>query len=158
MFAILLLLGAPAAAALCPQRLPAGAIEMEHGGSIVEGVPDRKLPSDSQRVTLGSWGGDQARLELTEEEGQIEFACAHGSLQGPIRLDRQGRFAVSGQFVQEAPGPIRLGHEPKPRPASYSGAVVGKKMTLQVRLTDADEAIGTYTLELGSPGRVRKCR
>ncbi len=79
-------------------------------------------------------------------------------MQTPLRLDGRGRFAVTGEFVRETPGPIRLGYEPKPRPASYSGAIRGKTMTLHVRLTDFDEAIGTYTLELNSQGRIRKCR
>jgi hypothetical protein len=135
-----------------------GGVNGRRRGSTSEGGSDPKPQSDPQRVASGTWGGEHVRLEVTENGAEIEFDCAHGSLPAPIRPDRQGRFEVTGVFIREAPGPIRLGHEPKPRPASYSGAVADKKMTLHVRLTDADEAIGTYTLELGGPGRVRKCR
>jgi hypothetical protein len=158
MFAAMLLLGEPATAASFLRPVSDGAVEGRRGGSTSEGGSDRKPPSDSQRVSPGTWGGEHVRLEVTENGAEIEFDCAHGSAETPIRLDAQGRFAVGGAFVRETPGPIRVGFEPKARPASYWGAVHGKTMTLHVRLTDSDETVGTYTLELGSPGRIRKCR
>jgi hypothetical protein len=60
-------------------------------------------------------------------------------------------------FVREHGGPIRLGEVPDSHPANYAGVVRGDAMTLTVRLTDSADAIGTFSLTRGSPGRVVKC-
>jgi len=142
MIAASLLFGA--SAVLCPLR----AREDGAGGA---------APTDAA-LPAGTWGGDHVRMETTGRGADLEFDCAHGSVDVPIRLDERGRFSAAGTYTRETPGPIRPGFEPPARPATYSGAVRDRTMTLNVRTTDPDEAVGTYSLELGAPGRVRKCR
>jgi hypothetical protein len=111
-----------------------------------------------RKAALGAWGGEHVRLEVTRHGARLEFDCAHGSTDKPIALDGEGRFDVKGVFVREHHGPIRVGREPKSQPASYSGKVQGKNMTLWVTLTDSNEPVGTYSLTHGQEARVRKCR
>jgi hypothetical protein len=142
MIAASLLFGA--SAVLCPLRA-------RHDGAGGASSVDSTLPA-------GTWGGDHVRMDVTGRGATFDFDCAHGSVEVPVRVDERGRFSAAGTYVRERPGPIRVGSEPSARPASYSGAVRGGTMTLSVRTTDSDEDVGTYSLELGAPGKVRKCR
>jgi hypothetical protein len=106
----------------------------------------------------GAWGGEHVRLVVREGGADIEYDCAHGTMDGPLRLDGAGRFEVGGTHVREGPGPIRLNLPRASRPARYTGTVEGDRMTLTVTLTDKSERVGTFTLARGSEGRVWKCR
>lgn len=106
----------------------------------------------------GRWGGDHAELVVAESSATIEFDCAHGTLNVPIRVDADGRFDVAGTFTREQGGPIREDDPPVPLAARYVGTTDGRKTTLTVRLLDAPFVpIGTYELVLGRSGRLFKC-
>ena len=109
-----------------------------------------------QSVSTGVWGGDHANLTIDAASAAIEFDCAHGTLSAPIALDRD-EFDVAGMFVAEHGGPIRVDEVIVQQPARYRGSVEGRRMTLRVRLVDGAQDLGTYTLTLGTPGRVFKC-
>jgi hypothetical protein len=85
---------------------------------------------ETRQVARGTWGGDHVRLEVGEKGAELEFDCAHGSIDNSILLDDQGRFEIKGVLVREPHGPIRVGHEPKNESAVYSGRLQGAKMTL----------------------------
>jgi len=107
-------------------------------------------------VPIGPWGGDHALLTVTVASAAIEFDCAHGTLPAPIPL-AHGDFDVVGEFVQEHGGPIRDGEQAVRRPARYRGSIDKQIMTLRVTLTDAPQDVGTFSLTLGTGGRVFKC-
>jgi hypothetical protein len=113
---------------------------------------------ETRQVARGTWGGDHIRLEVGEKGADLEFDCAHGSIDNPILLDDLGRFEIKGVLVREQHGPIRVGHEPKNEPAVYSGRLQGATMTLWVTLSGSQETLGTYSLVHGEQARVRKCR
>lgn len=113
-------------------------------------APDRVLPR-------GAWGGEHARLTVEAASAAIEFDCAHGALDVPILLDRNGRFDVPGVFVRERGGPVRLDDPPDSHPARYVGTTDGRSLTLTVTLLDSVQNMGTYTLVLGMPPRLVKC-
>jgi hypothetical protein len=122
-------------------------------------VPACETASGPTEVaSLGTWGGNHAVLTITPSSASIEFDCAHGQLPTPLTLDR-GSFDVAGDYVQEHGGPIRSDQTVVPQPARYTGVVAGKTMTLRVRLTAVAENNdrGTFTLTLGSSGRIVKC-
>lgn len=110
------------------------------------------------RVADGNWGGNQVRLDVRQGGADIEFDCAHGTLDAALETDARGRFDVRGSFVRERGGPVRLNEKPDSTPARYSGSVAGDEMTLTVTLENSDESVGTFTLRRGSEGRLRKCR
>jgi hypothetical protein len=108
-------------------------------------------------VPQGMWGGDHVELVLDAAHGILEFDCAHGTMQAPIPMDREGAFNVTGIFVREHGGPIRDGESPDQHPAVYSGTTDGKRMTLTVALSDESQQIGPFELVLGGQPRVVKC-
>lgn len=113
---------------------------------------------ESTHVAAGTWGGARVRLEVREGGAEIEYDCAHGTIDAPLALDAGGRFEARGTHVREGPGPIRLNVPRVTRPARYAGAVTGDEMTLTVTLSDRAQEVGTFTLTRGSEGQLRKCR
>lgn len=110
------------------------------------------------RVDAGTWGGDHIRLEVRENNADIQYDCGRGEIAGPLTLSRNRRLDLRGTFVREGHGPIRVGQPPVPRPARYEGRIKGKTLTLTVTLTDTSQEIGTFTLTRGHEGRLWKCR
>ena len=110
----------------------------------------------SRRLLTGSWGGDHAGAVMTDRGAKFDFDCAEGSIDGPITLDREGRFDLAGTYAREGPGPARPGRE-QGRPARYRGRVERDTMTLSVELSGSDVVIGTFTLVRDRLPRVRKC-
>ncbi|HWS52859.1 MAG TPA: hypothetical protein VN228_01920 [Pyrinomonadaceae bacterium] len=103
----------------------------------------------------GAWGGTGARLEVGEAGAEVEFDCAHGTLESPAP-DAAGGFDARGTFTRERGGPVREGAGEERLPARYSGKVEGDTMTLRVEAEGVAEAL-TFTLTRGSAGRLRKC-
>jgi hypothetical protein len=110
----------------------------------------------SGAIALGAWAGDHVSLTVGEAGAIVEFDCAHGTLDGQLRLDQNGAFNVAGTFVREG-GPVRLDPPPLIIPARYAGVVEGGSMTLTVTTTDQPQLIGPYSLKLGGTPRLMKC-
>jgi len=116
-----------------------------------------KATLQKQQVATGRWGGQNVQLEVTQVGAQIRFSCATGKIEQSLTLDAEGRFSVNGTFVAEAMGPTREDNPPKSRPATYSGAVRDKSMTLSVTVTGSKQEGGTFELTQGEPGHIRRC-
>jgi len=115
-------------------------------------------PRRMQRVSTGMWGALHIRVDVGQSSASIEYDCANGTIDGPLMFDSKGQFTWRGTHRREGPGPIRVGHEPKGRPAIYTGSIKGDTMTLTVKFTDTNEVLDTYTLKRGSYGKVFKCK
>ncbi|MGB7925898.1 MAG: hypothetical protein WCF57_21845 [Pyrinomonadaceae bacterium] len=111
-----------------------------------------------ERVALGVWGGQHIRMQVTENGAEIEYDCANGAIHEPLVLDAQGRFEVKGTHASEPRGPVRMGEVSDGRPARFTGSIDGKRMTLNVTLTDKQKKLDTYTLTEGDSGRLWKCQ
>jgi hypothetical protein len=122
---------------------------------VVKRVAPKKIMKTVQPET---WGGEHVRIEFKEDEAEVEFDCAHGTIADALKTDSEGRFALNGTYIREGPGPIRLNIPRVSQPALYSGTIKGDEMTLSVTLNNASQEIGTFTLTRGSEGRIRKCR
>lgn len=107
------------------------------------------------RMVKGNWGGDQVSLNVSDDGGAIEFACAHGKITEPMVTDSNGKFSVKGTFVRERGGPTREGDE-KGDEVTYSGSVQSETMTLKV-VNSSGDTIGDFTLVRGKSVRLRKC-
>ena len=105
----------------------------------------------------GNWGGEHIALAITDVGATVEYDCAHGTIDAPVRPAAAGRFTASGTHVREHGGPIREGELPDVHPAEYAGQVRGDVMTLTVRETDTGTTIGTFKLTRGADARVLKC-
>jgi hypothetical protein len=114
-------------------------------------------PAGPTPVRAGLWGGDHIALTVAGMGAHIEFDCAHGDIPVSLMVNARNEFDVSGTFVREHGGPIRVGEVPDSHPATYAGSVTETTMVLTVRLTDTNEVIGTFALSRDSSGRVLKC-
>ncbi|HST50965.1 MAG TPA: pilin [Pyrinomonadaceae bacterium] len=106
----------------------------------------------------GTWGGQHIALEVTAEGAQVEYDCAHGTVDQKFVTDAEGRFDLRGTHVREHGGPVRSNETPDTHPARFTGQIKGDTMTLTVTETDTKEVAGTFTLVFGQPAHVMKCR
>ncbi len=109
-----------------------------------------------QRIPTGTWGGDHIRLEVEANSATIEYDCAHGTIEGPLTVDANGRFSLRGTHTPERGGPIRADEQPQAQPAKFVGSVSGNKMTLTLKLEGAEDE--TFTLEKGKEANLFKCK
>lgn len=114
-------------------------------------------PASPSPLPVGAWGGDHISMMVAQPFTHLELDCAYADIPQPIQLEAFNRFEVSGTFVREHGGPIRVGEVPDSHAASFSGSIAEATMTLVIRLTDPNETIGNYTLMRGAMGRVVKC-
>lgn len=111
-----------------------------------------------KRVPSGTWGGNHVRIEVRDGGADIEYDCAHGTIDAPLSLNDKGGFEVTGTHVMERGGPVRIDEKPDGRTARFAGRIDGQTMTLTVTLEGSSEELGTFTLKQGSMGRLWKCR
>ena len=109
-------------------------------------------------IADGTWGGDHIRIDVVEGSATIEYDCANGTIQGPLKVNSDGKFDLRGMHNKEHGGPVRSDEEPNSHSARYEGWTDGKTMKLKVVLPDAKEEIGSFTLVHGRVGRVMKCK
>jgi ketosteroid isomerase-like protein len=120
-------------------------------------IGDADRAGDEPKSSLvGSWGGDGAGMEIAADGARLEFDCAHGTIDGPMRTDDTGSFDANGTYVREGPGPTRRDARAG-APARYRGKVEGDSLSLTVELPGADMSPGTFTLTRGRLPRVRTC-
>jgi hypothetical protein len=102
---------------------------------------------------VGTWGGENAGLIVTNNDVHVHVGCTLGNAAGPIRADANGRFDVSGTYNVDA-YPVDRGIT---HPARFSGRIVGKTMTLTVTLTDTGQVLGPVTMVYGEEPRMGPC-
>ena len=108
-------------------------------------------------VARGQWGGQHVTMEVTASGATLEFDCAHGRIDEPIALDTSGRFDVRGTYAQERGGPVRETEDDRTRPVRFTGRVTGKTMSLTIAPMGGGDSLGTFALEQGKSGVIRKC-
>lgn len=113
--------------------------------------------STAAPVKSGDWGGPHIAMTVAPSKTTIEFDCGKATISGAIDADPDGAFAVTGTFNPERPGPTTP-DAPASRPMRMTGGVKGDDMHVTLVLTDKDEAIGDFTLTLGTVARLTKCR
>ena len=110
-----------------------------------------------QRVARGVWGGLHINMVVGARSATVEYDCAHGTIDGRLGFDKQGKFEWRGTFTPERGGPVRADETPSAQPAVYSGSINGNTMTLTLKVSGSDET-ETFTLEKGKPGELFKCK
>jgi len=110
----------------------------------------------ARTIPTGTWGGDHVFLEVTESGAELEFDCAHGHIDEPLRVDVHGRFDVNGTFTPEHPGPVRRDESALQSKTRYVGRVAGETMVLTVVRNEKE--LGSFSLVHGTRPRLKKCR
>jgi len=101
------------------------------------------------RMRSGSWGGNDAGLEVSETGAIVKFSCGGGRIDQPLLLDSQKRFDVTR---------VRWGKLGPEEPAQYSGRVEGNRMSFSVRPAAAEHWPGDFTLTFGITHPGSMCR
>jgi hypothetical protein len=109
-----------------------------------------------ETVPAGAWGGDHVVLTVTDNGGSVEFDCASGTLDHPLRLDDRGRFSVPGTFVPQHPGATRTSDAAQSRPARYQGRLDRQKLEFTVTV-EGETGQGPYTVTLAKAPKITKC-
>jgi len=113
------------------------------------------LPDD--QLALGTWGGDEAGVMVTETGAHVHVGCTFGDIDGRIPLDTKGRFTVDGSYMLRA-YPVAVGPA---LPAQFAGQVLGETLTLAVAVNDTVEgkvvALGPVSLVYGREPKMSIC-
>lgn len=107
-------------------------------------------------IALGLWGGSHVRMDVTSAGARLEYDCAEGVIEQPLRPDAEGRFTATGIHTPSHGGPIREGEILPPFRARYDGHVEGEQMSLLVTFTETGCAglVPAPTGEFWSTGAV----
>src|SRR5215813_12209419 len=97
---------------------------------------------NGRALANGIWGGQGISLEINDSGAEINYDCAHGSINGKIVPDRVGKFVAKGSHVPEHGGAVREDENRSGQPVTYQGSIDGETMTLTVTLSDTKETIG----------------
>jgi hypothetical protein len=108
-------------------------------------------------IALGPWGGSHVSMRVTAAGASLEYDCAEGVIEEPLRPDGEGRFTVTGTHTPGRGGPIRPGEILPPFRARYDGRVRGEQMSLRVIITETGVELGSFELRHGSSGLLVRC-
>lgn len=98
---------------------------------------------------VGTWGGDDAGLIVSDAGAHAHIGCTKGDIVGEIVSDDAGRFDVVGEYNINA-YPVDMGIR---HPARFIGQVAGHSLSLTVVLTDTVVSFGPVSLTYGrEPG------
>jgi hypothetical protein len=120
-------------------------------------VESSVLPPSDGRLALGTWGGDNSGVIVTDSAAHVHVGCTFGDMPGRIQLDATGRFTIDGSYVLRA-YPVQVG---PPLPAQFSGRVVGRALTLAIAVNDTVAkkvvALGPITVTYGRQPQMGPC-
>jgi len=109
-------------------------------------------------VPEGEWGGEHIRLVVGGAGASVEFDCATGRINGPLRTNAEGRFEAAGTWTPERGGPARPGQRrPADRSALYRGWTDGDTMRVEVTIPDLNLELGPFLLHPGRTPLLDKC-
>jgi hypothetical protein len=63
-------------------------------------------------VIMGGWGGEHIEFVVNDNGAEVDYDCAHGRINQPIVLDKNGKFNLAGTYVTEHGGPVRIDEVP----------------------------------------------
>ena len=115
------------------------------------------LPPSDGLLAIGTWGGDNSGVIVTDSAVHVHVACTFGDMPGRVPLDGNGRFVTDGSYVLRA-YPVQIGPS---LPAQFSGRVTGGTLTLAIAVNDTVErkviALGPITVVYGREPQMGPC-
>jgi hypothetical protein len=113
-------------------------------------------PSDGT-LALGTWGGDNSGMIVSDTAMHLHVACTYGDVSGRIALGANGQFDVAGSYLLRA-YPIAVGPT---MPARFVGRVDGGKATVTVTVNDTVEhksvVLGPVVVTWGTDPKMGPC-
>ncbi len=120
-------------------------------------VKEKPMNNKLVEVPTGIWGANGIILNVEKSSAAIQYECADGIIEQPIKVDEKGNFEVTGFHIPQRGGPIRVDAKQVRQPALFEGKITGDKMTFKVTLTESKEVIGDFILEHGKTPRLQRC-
>jgi hypothetical protein len=96
-------------------------------------------------------------MHVTSAGARLEYDCAEGVIEEPLRPDAEGRFTAKGLHTPGHGGPIRVGEILPAFRARYDGQVDGELMSLVVTFTETGVVLGSFRLRRGNSGLLVRC-
>jgi len=116
-----------------------------------------KLVVADGNLRVGTWGGDDASVQVDEAKVHVHVGCTKGDFPAPVELDAHGRFSVPGSYVLRA-FPVEIGPA---LPAQFAGVVDGTLLTMTIAVNDTVEhklvVLGPVDVVLGREPRMGPC-
>jgi hypothetical protein len=113
--------------------------------------------SPTGELALGTWGGANAGVIVTDTLTHVHIGCTFGDIPGRVKLDANGRFTLDGTYVLRA-YPVYVGPT---LPAQFSGVLDGKALTISVAVHDTTTgkvvSLGPATVEFGKDPQLGPC-
>ena len=141
-----------------------GGAFVEGSAARVSGAPEpqtRRRRGGRRRADSllpGVWGGKHVRFEVTEGGASVEFDCAHATVEGPVVVDRAGRFSAAATYYAEHGGPVRADESANGFPVRLTGRVGGSLMKLTVTRAGTRRSLGSFSLARDREPELFKCR
>ena len=136
-----------------PRIIASLLIVLVFGCSSADGI----FPPDTARLSVGTWGGINAGVIVSDSSAHVHVGCTNGTFAGPIPLDDQGRFSATGSYILRA-HPIVVG---PPLPAQFNGVVDANRLQLTVMVNDTvtgeTVTLGPVTVVFGRDPQMGPC-
>ncbi|MEA3245642.1 MAG: hypothetical protein U9Q74_05745 [Gemmatimonadota bacterium] len=117
---------------------------------------DRAL-SPTGELAIGTWGGANAGVIVTDTLTHVHIGCTFGDIPGRVKPDANGRFTLDGTYVLRA-YPIYVGPT---LPAQFSGVLNGSTLTISVAVNDTTTgkvvSLGPATVVFGKDPQLGPC-
>ena len=115
------------------------------------------LPPFDGKLALGTWGGDNAGMLVSDMEMNLTVGCTYGDVSGRITVAVDGSFDVAGSYMLRA-YPVAFGPTV---PARFRGQLDGATATVTVTVDDTVQhktvVEGPVTVKYGDQPRIGPC-
>ena len=109
------------------------------------------------KVTLGTWGGDNAGMIVSDTAMHLHIGCTYGDVSGRIMVAADGSFDVAGSYMLRA-YPVAVGPTV---PARFRGQIDGVIAKVTVTVDDTVQrktvVLGPVNVKFGVEPRLGPC-
>lgn len=123
----------------------------------IAGCNSAGVGSVDGELALGTWGGNDAGVIVSDSLTHVHIGCTYGDIAGRVTLDSAGRFSVAGSYLLRA-YPVAVGPT---MPARFNGIVAGASLTFTVTVTDTVTnmitTVGPATVVIGQEPQMGPC-
>ncbi len=125
--------------------------------ALIGGCGGSTLRPSGDPLSVGTWGGDNSGVIVTDSNIHVHIGCTFGDIRGQVSVDNAGRFTVAGTYVLKA-FPVQTGPQ---LAAQFSGRLVGRALTISVAVNDTTTgqsvALGPVTVRYGEDPKLGPC-
>jgi hypothetical protein len=110
--------------------------------------------SPGGELRTGMWGGPRVGLSVEPTRVTLLFDCAAGTVESPISAAGDGRFDVTGTFIN---GGNARGVDHTPRAARYFGRISGTHVAFTRVLLDGSMPDASFSAQFGAAPEIVAC-